>query len=120
MIERIKTETFDELQGNPIIGNSLEGYALEQICNLLPERVEPYFYRTHQRAECDLVLTKAGIPEIGIEIKYTSSPKLSKGNIQSFEDLGTKRNFIVTPNSDDYLITKNVRVCSLETFLLKY
>lgn len=116
----LNIETFDELQGNPIIGNSWEGYALEQICHLLPERMESYFYRTHQGAECDLVLTKAGVPEMGIEIKYTSSPKLSKGNLQSFQDLGTKRNFIVTPNSDDYLITKNVRVCSLETFLQKY
>ena len=103
-----------------MLGNSWEGYVIEQICQLLPERTEPYFYRTQDGAECDLVLTNAGIPEIGIEIKYTSSPKLSRGNKQSFQDLGTKSNYVITPGSDDYLIAENIRVCSLETFLMSY
>jgi len=116
----LNIETFDELQGNPILGNSWEGYAIEQICQLLPERIESYFYRTQDGTECDLVLTKAGIPEICVEIKYTSAPKLTRGNKQSFKDLGTTRNFIVTPNSDDYLISEDITVCKLETFLEKY
>jgi uncharacterized protein len=113
-------DNMDSLQGNPIIGNSWEGYAIEQICQLLPERIQPYYYRTHQGAECDLVLVKSGKPIKGIEIKYTSSPKLSKGNLQSFEDLGTTDNYIITPNSDNYLISKNVRVCNLKDFLELY
>lgn len=113
-------DSMDKLQGNPMLGNSWEGYVIEQICQLLPERVEPFFYRTHQGAECDLILVKSGVPIKSIEIKYTSSPKLSKGNLQSFEDVGTHDNYIITPNSDDYLISKNVRVCSLVTFLKQY
>lgn len=116
----LNIETFDQLQGNPILGNSWEGYVIEQICQLLPERMEPYFYRTQDGAECDLVLTKAGVPEIGIEIKYTSSPKISRGNKQSFADLRTKMNYITTPKSDDYLVAENIRVCSLNDFLIKY
>lgn len=116
----LNIETFDQLQGNPILGNSWEGYVVEQICQLLPERIEAYFYRTQDGAECDLVLTKAGVPELGIEIKYTSSPKISRGNKQSFEDLNTKMNYIITPDSDDYLLSENIRVCSLNDFLTNY
>jgi len=62
-------ETFIELQGNPIVGSSWEGYVVEQICQLLPDQFQPYFYRTQDGAACDLVITKAGVPVKGIEIK---------------------------------------------------
>ena len=108
---------FDSLNSNPILGNSWEGYVVEQICQLTENKYEAYFYRTHDGAECDLVLLKSGIPVYGIEIKYTSSPKVSRGNLESFNDLKTIQNFIITPASDDYLIAENIRVCNLSTFL---
>ncbi len=111
---------FNDLNGNPILGFSWEGYVIEQICQLLPDGFEPFFYRTHQGAECDLVITKSGIPHISIEIKYTSSPKITKGLKQSLEDVGTKKNFIITPNTDDYMISKDIRVCNLQKFLTTY
>jgi|LakMenE01Jun11ns_1017448.scaffolds.fasta_scaffold8832213_1 hypothetical protein len=55
-----------------------------------------------------------------IEIKYSSSPKLSKGNKQSFADLGTTKNFIITPNTDDYMIAENIRVCKRHDFISNY
>lgn len=38
----------------------------------------------------------------------------------AFDDIGAKHNFIITPNTDDYLLNKSVRVCSLQVFLEKY
>ncbi len=111
---------FSNLEGNPILGYSWEGYVIEQICQLLPDGYEPYFYRTHQGAECDLIITKNSLPHYGIEIKYTSSPKVTKGLRQSLEDVGTKKNYIITPKTDDYMITRDIRVCSLQTFLSSY
>ncbi len=107
----------DNLAGHPGIGSSWEGYVIEQICQIVGDDYEPYFYRTQEGAECDLVLVKSSVPIYGIEIKYTSSPKLTKGLRNSFSDLKTKKNFIITPNSDDYLIEENIRVCSLKDFL---
>ncbi|MBL57580.1 MAG: ATPase [Flavobacteriales bacterium] len=109
--------SIDELEGMPIIGNSWEGYAIEQICHITQNEFEPHFYRTHEGAEIDLVLLKAGKPIYAIEIKYTSAPKLSRGNTQAFRDINAKENFIITPNSDDYYLTKEIRVCSLGDFL---
>ena len=109
--------SFDALESNPVLGHSWEGYVIEQICANLDSGTECYFYRTHEGAECDLVLVKSGKPVAAIEIKYTSSPKINRGLTQSFKDINAARNFIITPRTDDYLIHRSVRVCSLQEFL---
>jgi hypothetical protein len=88
-----------DLEGNPMKGNSWEGYAIEQIIQIAGSDYEAFFYRTHQGAESDLVLTKSSKPVYTIEIKYTSTPKPTKGNLISIEDIGAKENFIITPDS---------------------
>ncbi len=110
----------EELYGNPLIGNSWEGFVIEQIVELLPQKYQVYFYRTQNGAECDLVIAKSQKPLISLEIKYSSSPKLSKGGSISFNDLGAENNYIITPNSDDYLVKEDIRVCSLYQFLTEY
>jgi len=55
-----------------------------------------------------------------IEIKYTNSPHLTRGNYQAFEDLNGPFNFVVTPSSDDFPINNHIRVCSLRVFIEKY
>ncbi len=108
---------FNSLEYNPIVGASWEGYVIEQITQLLSEDTECYFYRTHLGAECDLVIVKGGKPLMSIEIKYTSVPKLTKGNRIAFSDIGAEMNYVITYNTDDYMIDKNVSVCSLASFL---
>ena len=116
----LNISTKEDLQGHPIKGHSFEGYVLEQIMQKLPPNYQTYFYRTQHGAECDLVITKASKPEMAIEIKYASAPQLTKGNLISFDDIGARQNFVITPNSDDFLIQKNIRVCSISDFISKY
>jgi len=111
---------FEQLQGNVLIGNSWEGYVLEQIRQLLSPDIDLYFYRTHNGAECDLVLVKGFTPVSAIEIKYTVAPKMTKGYSIAIEDLGTRENYIVTPYSEAFSKTENVKVCSLVDYLTKY
>ncbi len=106
-----------DLEGHPIKGNSWEGYVIEQILQHAGSNYQAFFYRTHQGAELDLILTKSLRPVFAIEIKYSSSPKLTKGNLISFEDIQAEHNFIITPDSEDYLISRTTRVCSLSEFL---
>ena len=110
----------EDLFGNPLLGNSWEGFAIEQITQLLPQKYQTYYYRTQDGTECDLVIIKSQKPIISIEIKFTSAPKITRGMTISFNDLGSENNYIITPNSDDYLIRENVRVCSLLDFLTMY
>lgn len=107
----------DELEGNPLKGNSWEGYAIEQILQIAGSSYEPYFFRTHQGAECDLVLTKSSKPVYAIEIKFSSAPTLTKGNKIAFEDIGAAKNFIIVPESDEYQLSENISVCGLKCFL---
>lgn len=111
---------FDALESNPALGHSWEGYVIEQISGNLDADIDCYFYRTHEGAECDLVLVKSGQPLAAIEIKYTSSPKISRGLTQALRDINAVGNFIITPRTDDYMIQRSIRVCSLSEFLNKY
>lgn len=112
--------TYDMLEGHPMKGNSWEGYVIEQISLHVQNQYEMYFYRTHQGAECDLVLTIANKPEIAVEIKYTSAPRVSKGLRTSIDDLGTKKNFIICLSEEEYPIAENIIACSIDTFINKY
>ncbi|MDZ7314472.1 MAG: ATP-binding protein, partial [candidate division KSB1 bacterium] len=79
--------TFHDLQGNVLLGNSWEGYVIEQIRQLVPGEINLYYYRTHNGAESDLVLVRGNEALACIEIKYTAAPALSKGFQISIEDL---------------------------------
>lgn len=109
-----------DLYGNPILGSSWEGFVTEQIIQVLPDKYQYYFYRTHDGAECDLVIAKSQIPVMAIEIKYTSAPQLTRGNTIALDDLNAGYNFIITPNSDDFLLRKDVRACNIYDFITKY
>jgi len=112
--------SFETLQENVLIGGSWEGYVIEQIRQLVDQNIELSYYRTHAGTECDLVLIKSNKPTASIEIKYNNAPKITRGFLESIQDLGTINNFIITPKSDDYQLTKNIRVCSIIDFLEKY
>lgn len=108
---------FQDLQGNPLIGNSWEGYVIEQVEQVLPDDIDLYFYRTHNGSESDLVPVRGSRPLACIEIKYTSAPEASKGFRISIQDLGTENNFIITPKSDTYPVGDGITVCNLFDFL---
>lgn len=108
------------LFGNPLLGSSWEGFAIEQIRQLLPQKYQTYYYRTQDGTECDLVITQSQKPIMSIEIKFTSSPKITRGMTIAFGDLASLQNFIITPNSDDFLLREDVRVCNLFDFLITY
>jgi predicted AAA+ superfamily ATPase len=109
-----------ELKTHIIAGGSWEGFVVEQVRQLMPRSLSAYFYRTHHGAESDLVLVKGQKPVCCIEIKLSNSPAIARGWHEVIKDLGTVKNFVITPGSDDFRIGKNIRVCSLEVFLKKY
>jgi predicted AAA+ superfamily ATPase len=109
-------ESFSQLTLHPIIGASWEGYVVEQVMYHKPAQLSCYFYRTHSGAEADLVLVKGNTPIACIEIKYSNAPKPTKGFFSSIGDLGTKKNFIITPATDTYF-HQGATVCSLKTFV---
>ncbi|MEO6281992.1 MAG: ATP-binding protein [Dyadobacter sp.] len=105
----------EDLAGNIILGNSWEGYVIQQIIANLPFDVRPYFYRTQDGAELDLILIKGTSVKVAIEIKYTNSPVLSRGNSVAQQDLENPLLLIVTPSAEDFNLRENATVCSIAT-----
>ncbi|MCE7063076.1 ATP-binding protein [Dyadobacter sp. CY343] len=105
----------EDLTGNIIVGSSWEGYVIQQVIAALPFNVKPYFYRTQDGAELDLVLVKGSNVKLAIEVKYTNSPTLSRGNSVAQQDLGNPLLLIVTPSAEDFRLKENIQVCSIST-----
>jgi hypothetical protein len=50
-------------------------------------------------------------------VKFTSAPKPTKGLRQGIEDLQTKNNFIIIPESEVYPIAENIQVAGIHPFI---
>ncbi|TAN45586.1 MAG: ATP-binding protein [Nitrospirae bacterium] len=110
----LKIPTLDDLQGHPSAGSSWEGFAIEQVLNILPDDRQAYFYRTSAGAEIDLViLDRRNIP-VAIEIKHSLSPKLTKGFWLAFEDLKCNKGFVIYPGTEKYPLTPKVTALPLK------
>lgn len=88
---------------------------IQQIIANLRSKFTPYFYRTQDGSEIDLLIAKGELPIASIEIKLTNSPSHTKGNIIAMADIKAKSNFIITPSAEDYFIQNSVRVCNITT-----
>jgi hypothetical protein len=57
---------------------------------------------------------EAGVPELLIEIKYSITPKITKGFHITKTDLQTKRNYIICLVEKAYPISDDTTVCGLK------
>lgn len=114
------TATIAQLMDDPQVGASWEGFVIEQIIASTQENMRPYFYRTQQGAECDLVLERNGVVEAAIEIKFSTAPSIGKGFRIALEDLKAKRAFVIGKVNESYLISEEITVCDLASFLNNY
>lgn len=106
-----------ELPLNIGVGASWEGYVIEQIFQLKPDHIDLYFYRTHHGAECDVLLVNGIKPVLALEIKYSSSPVLSKGFYQVMEDLKLTNGWVIIPRGSIFKINDKVQCSNLVDFL---
>ena len=104
----LNIRTIEDLHSHPSLGSSWEGFIVEQILGILPERWQAYFYRTGAGAEIDLVLFDSKHKPIAIEIKYSLSPKLERGFWNAYEDLSCQKGYVVYPGAESYPLSKNV------------
>jgi uncharacterized protein len=102
-------DSVDALQGHPIAGASWEGFVIEQIAAQLPAGATLSFYRTAAGSELDAVVD-TGQERIGIEIKFSLTPKVGKGFWLALEDLGVRRAYVVAPVAEAYPLAANVEV----------
>ncbi len=108
-------ENKENLDGFIGKGSSWESFVIQQIVALLKPGITPYFYRTQDGTELDLVLVKGVRPVLGIEIKLSNAPTLTKGLTIASQDLEGIPILVVTHSvSEDYKYNSNIKVTSFE------
>ena len=99
------------LMGHPRLGASWEGYALEQILQIVGP-TEPYFWATHSGAAVDLFFSKGG-KRYGVEFKFNEAPKISKSMRIAVADLGLSHLYVIYPGKEPYPVAENISVVPL-------
>jgi predicted AAA+ superfamily ATPase len=100
-----------DLYTHPKTGASWEGYAIEEtIKSLHPD--EAYFWGTHNGAEIDLLLLKAG-KRIGVECKRKDAPHLTPSMKIAMEDLKLDKLIVFYPGEKTYSLADRIEVMPL-------
>ena len=103
--------TFAALEAHPKIGASWEGFVIEQVLRRTGER-DAYFWATPSGAELDLLVFVRG-RRIGIEVKYSDAPRLTKSMAIARQDLKLDRLLVVYPGDTSYALRPGVEVVAI-------
>ena len=107
-------EDHNELAGHPVVGASWEGFVIENLLAVVPERTLASFYRTAAGAEVDLVLELPGQHGVWvIEIKRGLAPRMEKGFHNARKDIKPSKSFMVYAGAGRYPVTEGVEAISL-------
>jgi len=104
---------FNSLLGHPVSGGSWEGFVIENILSVTPPSVIPYFYRSQDGAEIDLILEMSTKEKWAIEIKRNSTPTLTKGFHLAAEDIRATKKFVVYADQDTFSMGSSTTALSL-------
>jgi predicted AAA+ superfamily ATPase len=97
----------DELLGHPVVGHSWEGWVIENLLAVAPDRSEASFYRSSGGAEIDLVLTLPGRQPWAIEIKRSLDPRPARGFHHACADVQPEARFVVYPGSERFKLASD-------------
>ena len=103
--------SYASLLGNPKIGASWEGFALEQILARLP-KMDAWFWGTQGGAELDLLIQPDG-KRIGFEFKVADAPRMTKSLSIAQNDLGLDELLVVKPRGNGYPLQEKIRAVPL-------
>jgi predicted AAA+ superfamily ATPase len=106
-------ETWNDVLGHPVAGPSYEGMAIENLVAAAGERRVPYYYRTQDGAEVDLLFERAGKPELAIEIKRSSAPSPEKGFALVCDALRIEKRYVVYPGPERFALRHGAQAIGL-------
>ena len=94
-------ETVEALLGHPVVGGSWEGFCIENLIAAAPRGTEASFYRSSAGAEIDLILKLPDQALWAIEVKRTTSPKVTRGFHIAADELGVAERLLVYAGDRD-------------------
>lgn len=99
-------DTLDHLLAHPTVGTSWEGFCIEHVIAKLPYW-RPYFLRTSNGAEVDLVIQK-GSRIFFFKFKSSKAPKLQRGFLDLMSDLQPEKSWVLVLVDKAYSLRKNI------------
>lgn len=96
---------------HPKVGASWEGFVIEQVL-ATEAHDEAWFWATHQGAEIHLLLRR-GDRLLGVEVKRTDAPRLTRSVRIAIDDLGLDRVAVVYPGAKRYPLGGKVEAVPL-------
>jgi len=102
---------FHSLTGHPRVGASWEGFALEQVLQML-RPPQPFFWASHGGAEVDLFLHHRG-RRYAMEFKFSESPRIAKSTHVALETLKLDHLWVIYPGHHAYPVNEKISVWPL-------
>ena len=113
----LNLQTMSDLENHPKVGASWEGFVIGQVVRQLRARSdECYFWATHAGAELDLLIVR-GRRRVGIEIKRSSSPRLTPSMRSALSDLRLQRLIVVHAGEETFQLHRRVDAIPLSRLL---
>ena len=103
----------EQILGHPIVGLSWEGFVIESLLSVAPDRAEASFYRASGGAEIDLILTLPGRRPWAVEVKRSLNPRPSKGFHSACQDVEPEAKFVVYPGHERFQVAEDVEALRL-------
>lgn len=104
----------ETLLAHPVLGQSWEGFAVENLLTSAPEGVTGHFYRTSGGAEVDLVLVFPNGSCWAVEVKRSLKPHATRGFHAACADLAPAKRFIVYPGRERYPLGEGIEAVPLQ------
>jgi predicted AAA+ superfamily ATPase len=106
-----------DLDVNPRIGASWEGFAVTQIISRLGARPEDcFFWATHNGAELDLLVLQ-GRQRLGFEVKRTEEPRVTPSMRSALADLHLDHLDVIHAGSETYALAPQIRAVAFARLL---
>ena len=110
-------ETWNDVLGHPVAGPSWEGFVIDNLIAAAGDRRTPYYYRTEDGTEIDLLFERGGAIEMAIEIKRSTAPVLSRGFRIARDTLGPKQAYLVHGGKESWLLEKGITAITLDDLM---
>jgi len=109
--------TMGDLENNPKLGASWEGFLLSELAaRLNASKEECYFWATHQGAELDLLVVR-GNQRLGFEFKRTSSPTITKSMHIAMQDLKLDQLTVIHAGEHSFPLSSGIQAVSAHNLL---
>jgi predicted AAA+ superfamily ATPase len=107
----LELSDFHAVISHPQAGASWEGFALEQILQLI-RPAQAYFWATYSGAELDLFFVANGV-RYGAECKFAEAPQPTKSMTVAIESLRLDKLLIVYPGDRVWPVSEKITACPI-------